>query len=142
MGDQEIQNLRTALARRERGRGKRYTPTLKQRIAEAATQLRRQGQGGQAIGEFFGIPHETVRRFSSACATTALMPVEIVDEAGRREPDAGEPRGVPHRWARRRRRDRDHAATCDDHVAADDLCVGAWPTDGSAQGLPTASSGS
>lgn len=80
MGDQEIQKLRTALARRERGRGKRYTPTLKQRIAEAATELRRQGQGWQAIGEFFGIPHETVRRFSGASTTTALVPVEIVDE--------------------------------------------------------------
>ena len=81
MGDQEIQKLRTALARRERGRGKRYTPRLKQKIAEAATELRRQGQGWQAIGEFFGIPHETVRRFSGACATsTALVPVELVDE--------------------------------------------------------------
>ena len=80
MGDQEIQKLRAALARRERGRGKRYRPRLKHRIAEAATALRRQGQGWQAIGKFFGIPHETVRRFSGAETTTALVPVEIVDE--------------------------------------------------------------
>jgi hypothetical protein len=83
MVEHEIQKLRTVLARRERGRGKRYTPILKGRIAEAATTLRRQGQGWQAIGKFFGIPHETVRRFCSANSTTALMPVEIVDEPRR-----------------------------------------------------------
>jgi hypothetical protein len=81
MGDHEIRGLRAALARRERGRGKRYTAGLKRRIADAATQLRRQGQGWQAIGKFFGIPHETVRRFCGAGTTTALVPVEIVDEA-------------------------------------------------------------
>jgi hypothetical protein len=80
MGDHEIQKLRTTLARRERGRGKRYTASLKQKIAEAATKLRRRGLGWQAIGTFFGIPHETVRRFSGASTTTALVPVEIVDE--------------------------------------------------------------
>jgi len=80
MDDHEIQKLRTALARRERGRGKRYTPSLKQRIAEAATELHRQGQGWQAIGKFFGIPHESVRRFSGASTTTALVPVEVVNE--------------------------------------------------------------
>jgi hypothetical protein len=79
MGDDEIQKLRTALARRERGRGKRYTPSLKARIAAAAGELRRRGQGWQAIGQFFGIPHETVRRFSGASTTPALVPVEIVD---------------------------------------------------------------
>jgi hypothetical protein len=79
MGDHEIQKLRAVLARRERGRGKRYTQILKHRIAEAATALRRQGQGWQAIGKFFGIPHETIRRFCGAGATTALVPVEVVD---------------------------------------------------------------
>jgi hypothetical protein len=80
MGDHEIQKLRAALARRERGRGKRYTQSLKHRIAEAATALRRQGQGWQTIGRFFGIPHETVRRFAGAGAPTALVQVEVVDE--------------------------------------------------------------
>jgi hypothetical protein len=80
MVEHEIQKLRTVLARRERGRGKRYTPILRGRIAEAATKLRRQGQGWQAIGKLFGIPHETVRRFSGANTTATLVPVEIVDE--------------------------------------------------------------
>jgi hypothetical protein len=50
MGKHEIEKLRAAVARRERGRGKRYTPDLKQRIGEAARALRRQGQGWQTIG--------------------------------------------------------------------------------------------
>ena len=80
MGDQEIVKLRRDLARRERGRGKRYTASLKQRIAAAATELRRQGQSWQAIGGLLGIPHETIRRFCGADTTRALVPVEIVDE--------------------------------------------------------------
>jgi hypothetical protein len=79
MGDNDIQKLRGALARRERGRGKRYTSSLKERIARAATQLRRRGQGWQTIGSFLGIPHETVRRFSGASMTTAFVPVEVVE---------------------------------------------------------------
>jgi hypothetical protein len=51
----------TALARREHGRGKRYTSSLKQRIADAATKLRGQGQGWQAIGKFFGVPYEPLK---------------------------------------------------------------------------------
>jgi hypothetical protein len=84
MGGNGIQNLRAALARRERGRGKRYTSRLQRRIAEAATELRRHGHGWQAIGKFLGIPHETVRRFSGASTATTLVPVEIVDEANPR----------------------------------------------------------
>jgi hypothetical protein len=83
MGDHEIQKLRAALARRERGRGKRYTSSLKERVAAAATALRRQGQGWQAIGKFFGIPHETIRRFMGAGTTTAFLPVEVVEEPAR-----------------------------------------------------------
>jgi hypothetical protein len=62
MDKHETEKLRAALARRERGRGKRHTPDLKQRIGEAARALRRQGQGWQTIGAFLGISHETVRR--------------------------------------------------------------------------------
>jgi hypothetical protein len=82
MDKHEIEKLRAALARRERGRGKRYTPDLKQRIGEAARALRRQGQGWQTIGAFLGISHETVRRFCDT-GTTALVPVEIIDESPR-----------------------------------------------------------
>jgi hypothetical protein len=80
MGDHEIEKLRAALARREGGRGKRYTASLKQMIAEAATTLRRQGRGWQAIGKRLCLPHETVRRFTGTNSTAALVPVEVVDE--------------------------------------------------------------
>jgi len=78
MGDGDIEKLRAALARRERGRGKRYTPNLKQRIAEVARVLRGRGQGWHTIGRFFGIPHETVRRFAGGNAAPAFVPVEVV----------------------------------------------------------------
>jgi len=78
MGDGDIQKLRTALARRERGRGKRYTRNLKQRIAEAAAVLRGRGHGWHTIGRFLGIPNETVRRFAGASAAPAFVPVEVV----------------------------------------------------------------
>jgi hypothetical protein len=78
MGNDDIHRLRGALARRERGRGKRYTANLKQRIAAAATALRERGQGWQAIGRFLGIPHETVRRFAGASEGSAFVPVEVV----------------------------------------------------------------
>jgi hypothetical protein len=78
MGNEDIERLRAALARRERGRGKRYPASLKQRIATAATALRERGQGWQTIGRFLGIPHETVRRFAGASEGPAFVPVEVV----------------------------------------------------------------
>ena|SRR4051794_10602237 len=81
MGEGDIEKLRTALARRERGRGKRYTPNLKQRIAEVARVLRGRGQGWHTIGRFFGIPHETVRRFAGGNAAPAFVPVEVLGTA-------------------------------------------------------------
>jgi hypothetical protein len=78
MGNDEVHRLRGALARRERGRGKRYTADLKQRIAAAAMALRASGQGWQTIGRFLGIPHETVRRFAGASEGPAFVPVEVV----------------------------------------------------------------
>jgi hypothetical protein len=82
MGDGEIQKLRGELARRKRGRGKRYSANLKQRIRDAATVLRRRGQSWQTIGRFFAIPHETVRRFVSGTAVPTFVPVEVVDTMG------------------------------------------------------------
>ena len=81
MGDRDIEKLQTALAGRERGRGKRYTPNLKQRIAEVARVLRGRGQGWHTIGRFFGVPHETVRRFAGENPAPAFVPVEVVDAA-------------------------------------------------------------
>jgi hypothetical protein len=83
MDDHEIRKLRTTLGHRERGRGKRYPSSLKAKIARAATELRRQGQGWHAIGMVLGIPHETVRRFSGAGTARAFVPVEVVEDGSR-----------------------------------------------------------
>lgn len=83
--DDEIRKLRALLARRERGRGKRYTARLKEKVAVAANELRRRGRSWQRIGRFLGIPHETVRRFASAGLPPALVPVEVAEP----EPTAG-----------------------------------------------------
>ena len=64
--DDEIKKLRGELARRERGRGKRYPAALKARIARAAAELRDRGLGWHRIGSVLGLPHETVRRYAGA----------------------------------------------------------------------------
>jgi hypothetical protein len=83
MGDNEIRKLRAALAERESGRGKRYTSSLKDRIAGAATQLRQQGRSWQRIGSFLGVSHETARRFSGASRSPAFVPVEVLEVPSR-----------------------------------------------------------
>lgn len=77
--EQEIHRLRLALGRLERGRGKRYSAELKQRVAAAAIELRRKGQGWQSIGRLLGIPHETVRRFADGAGRAAFVPVVVAE---------------------------------------------------------------
>jgi hypothetical protein len=77
--EREIQKLRAALARLERGRGKRYGSGLRQQIAAAATELRRRGHGWQRIGTYLGIPHETVRRFVGAAEQGGFVPVVVTE---------------------------------------------------------------
>ena len=105
---------------------------------EAATELRRRGTGWQSIGAFFGIPHETVRRFAvREPGATAFVPVVV--------------RGVDQRWAvagHARTATASRGSTlvdvaeisggCDDHAAAHDPGVGVRAADGSAQGLQRA----
>ena len=77
--ERQIQKLRAALARLERGRGKRYGAGLRQQVAEAATELRRRGHGWQRIGKYLEIPHETVRRFVGAAERAAFVPVVVTE---------------------------------------------------------------
>jgi hypothetical protein len=82
--DDGIKRLRARLARMQRGRGKRYTPELKQQIAVAARQLRRSGLGWHRIGEGLGIPNETIRRFcgvSGGAGSGGFVPVVVADES-------------------------------------------------------------
>lgn len=86
MGDDEIRRLRVRLGRMDRGRGKRYSAELRQRIGRAATELRRRDQSWQGIGAFLGIPHETVRRFTGASTVGGrrkrFVPVVVEEDAG------------------------------------------------------------
>lgn len=58
----EIGKLRHALGRLERGRGKRYSAQMRERIRRVARGMHESGTGWQRIGAALGIPHETVRR--------------------------------------------------------------------------------
>src|SRR5215211_4406370 len=82
--DDGIKRLRARLSRMHRGRGKRYTPELKQQIAAAGMQLRRSGLGWHRIGQELGIPNETVRRFcgvSGGAGGGEFAPVVVAEEA-------------------------------------------------------------
>jgi hypothetical protein len=58
----EIGKLRQALALLERGRGKRYSAQMRERIRRVGRAMHAAGTGWQRIGTALGIPHETVRR--------------------------------------------------------------------------------
>jgi len=120
MGEGEIQKLRAELARRKRGRGKRYTANLKQRIRDAATVLRRRGQSWQTIGRFFGIPHETVRRFVGGTRVPTFVAVEVIDTMSGGlaliSPNGYRVEASPRPMWRR------SFCGCDDRAAAHDLC--------------------
>jgi hypothetical protein len=79
----EIQKLRAALARREGGRGKRFSPELRQRIADVARQLRDDGQSWTRISDALGVPMGSVRRLGDGEAA-GFTAVELVDDAGAR----------------------------------------------------------
>jgi hypothetical protein len=73
----EILRLRKALATMEGGTGRRYSPTMRLRVRTAATRMRADGAGWQAIGKEMGIPHETVRRFCADSTGGDFVPVEV-----------------------------------------------------------------
>lgn len=77
--DDDVRKLRATLARRERGRGKRYPRVLRERIAAVAGRLRSRGASWHRIGESLGIPHETIRRYARGTGS-AFAPVIVADE--------------------------------------------------------------
>ncbi len=81
MGD-EIGKLRAALARLERGNGRRYSADMRKRIRRVALGMYNAGTGWQRIGATLGIPHETVRRLCRADAG-AFVAVDVARDSDR-----------------------------------------------------------
>jgi hypothetical protein len=76
--EREIRKLRAALARRESGRGRRFSPELRRQITGIARRLRSEGMSWNGIGAALGLPMATVRRLSDSDAPTGFAPVDIV----------------------------------------------------------------
>ena len=82
--DREFERLRRALARIERGRGRRYPAALRERIARWAGVQRQRGARWRQLASELGISAESLRRWGAleAPRTSMLVPVEVVPEAG------------------------------------------------------------
>lgn len=76
----EIRKLRAALARREGGRGRRFSPELRRQISGAGRQLRSEGASWSGISAELGLPTATVRRLCEDDGP-GFAPVEIVGAA-------------------------------------------------------------
>jgi hypothetical protein len=74
----EVRKLRSTLARREGGRGRRFAPELRRQISEVGRRLRDQGKSWLGIGREIGLPGETVRRLCEQVA--GFAPVEVVND--------------------------------------------------------------
>jgi hypothetical protein len=78
--ESEIRKLRAALARRESGRGRRFTPELRRQISGVGRRLRDEGVSWSRIGAALGLPTATVRRLCDGDAP-GFARVEVVDNA-------------------------------------------------------------
>src|SRR4051812_5916558 len=76
----EIRKLRAALARRESGRGRRFSPELRCQISGVGGRLRSEGRSWSEIGVDLGLPTATVRRLCDGDGP-GFAPVEIVGDA-------------------------------------------------------------
>ena len=78
MGERE--QLKRAIGRLERGRGRRYPTPLRERIDAYVAQRRSKGASWARIGDELDVPWETLRRWSRSprASTSAMVPVEVV----------------------------------------------------------------
>lgn len=82
---QEARRLRQELAAQERGRGKRYDRTLRDRVVVFAKHRRGEGRSWAAIATELGARYETIRHWCEGrppprSTALALRPVEVVAE--------------------------------------------------------------
>ena len=77
--ESEVGKLRSVLARRESGRGRRFSPDLRRQISFVGRQLRDEGRSWNAIGAELGMRGESVRRLCEDAAP-GFAPVEVLNE--------------------------------------------------------------
>ncbi len=82
--DREFESLRRAVARVERGRGRRYPEALRERVARWAAARRQGGAKWRQLASEIGISAESLRRWASpeVLRAPALVPVEVVAGSG------------------------------------------------------------
>ena len=80
----ESQRLRDALSRVGRGRGKRVPGELRERVTAYARKRRQGGASLAQLAQETGLSQETLRRWCSEAAGTALVPVHVVADAASR----------------------------------------------------------
>ena len=78
--ENEIQKLRATLARRESGRGRRFSPELRRQIAVTGRRLRDEGKSWTGVGREIGLLPESVRRICEQ-AGPGFAPVEVVGDS-------------------------------------------------------------
>jgi hypothetical protein len=83
--DRELTNLRRELTHIERGRGRRYPATLRDRVVRWARTRRGGGASWQEIAAELEIAVETLKRWTAIgdATATALVPVEVITEVPR-----------------------------------------------------------
>ena len=74
--ENEIRRLRTMLAGRKGGRGRRFAPELRRQITAVGRGLRAEGRSWFKIGREIGLPAETVRRL---CEAPGFVAVEVAE---------------------------------------------------------------
>src|SRR4051812_41761337 len=79
--ESDIRKLRAALARRESGRGRRFSPELRRQISGVGRRLRSGGTSWNQIGAMLGLPMATVQRLCDGEAG-GFAAVEIVGNGG------------------------------------------------------------
>ena len=77
----DVRRLHTALARMDRGRGKRFAPELRAQIIAVGSRLRAEGRSWSATAVALGLPTETVRRLCSAGEPQSRFVPVVVEPA-------------------------------------------------------------
>lgn len=92
MQEQGLRDLRRELAA-QRGPGVYYPEPLRERAARWARQQLAAGATAAAVATSLGIGRDTLRRWLATPTTTALVPVEIIDEPSAAEVTVVSPNG-------------------------------------------------